>query len=363
MFEKMFASKQAVVTDPIQDEHERLILKAKTTAKTLAQKNLPKLTGETLAPYIEGLRNSYQSMYSRYNSNHQAESLKELTNAEQTHSNSLREQLEGKVTHLKDAIRRATLEREAMPEVKPAVDGGWKVHLFLLFLAMLDATFCKSAFSMYDRSNNLFQLIVFVGMVALFSVLPVVLVKVYRSTKESPNRYFIWGSIGFVLIAGWTVLGIFRSTLIQNIGSTTLDYVQTGGSIPLNPLFFVAINLMFTLISCLCYAFYSPNDEEKSLAAKTQGADSKLANLERQLQAAEENLSRIPDRVYQGHLRRSESAAESKRIGERISALYKECISIFIEENTIYRSDLGRPACFDSNIPDLNFSNVTTKTK
>ena len=363
MFENLFNSKEAVVTDPIQDEHERLIKNAKGTAKTLAQKNLPKLTGDQLAPYIEGVRSSYQSMYSRYNNNHQTESLKDLTNAEITHSSSIRQQLEDKIHNLKDAIRRATLEREAMPEVKPDEDGGWKVHAFLLFLALLDASFCKSAFAMYDRSNNLFQIAIFVGMVALFSALPVVLVKVYRSTKESPNRYFIWGAIGFVLIAGWTVLGIFRTTLIQNTGSTTLDYVQTGGSIPLNPIYFTCINLMFTLISTLVYGFFTPNDEEKSLTAKTQGADTKLAQLERQLQAAEDSLSKIPDRLYQGQLRRSESAAESKRIGERINALYKECLSVFIEENTIYRSDHGRPACFDANIPDLNFSNATNKTK
>ena len=125
MFENVFKTKEAVITDPLQVEHEKLILKAKSTAKTLAQKNLPKLNDDTLTPYIEGLRSSYQSMYSRYNNHHQAESLKDLSSAEQTHSNSIREQLEGRITHLKDAIRRASLERENMPEVKPVEDGGW----------------------------------------------------------------------------------------------------------------------------------------------------------------------------------------------------------------------------------------------
>jgi hypothetical protein len=357
MFENLFKSDEGV-TDPIQDQHEKVIVpKAKATTKSLAQKNLPALTGDQLAPYLEGVRGMYENLYHRYNTNLQVENSKDLTSAEQVHSTSTREYLEKKVRNFTDGIRRATLEREAMPEIKQPDKHNWTAHGLVFFLALTESLFTRRALTIFDSNNNLFLIIILIGLTGFFMLLPAVLVKLYHATKEKKHRFLIWGGVALILVSGFAVLGIMRSVFLKNMGLSTMDDVQAGSSITLKPIYFVGINLMFLLVSTLIYAFMVPDEKEKALVAKAKALDDKIAKMERDLERAEQDLQRIPERLYQGQVRKSEMAAESRRLAERINSLYRECISIFVEENTLYRNDHGRPDCFDAPVPDLIFTN------
>jgi len=352
------------VVDELQEDHEKKYLpKCKSLGRSLGLKGLPALQGDRLDSYTEGIRGMYQSMFSKYNTNLQGEVSKELLNAEQSHSVGMKENLQKKIKEISESLWKFTKERESLPEVLVEEKGTWKIHIVLFVISLTDSLFTRRALAIFDQSNPVILFCLLLGLIGFYWFTPIVIVRLFRATKDHKNKVAIWSAVVIILVAIFWAFAAVRASYISTRGDTSLDYIETGSRVPLHPVYFVLINIGFLLISSLVYAFYIPEQSQINLAAKTKALDAKIADLERKLAAAETQLHEMPQKMLQGHQRRADSAAESKRLAERINALYREALSAFSEENVLQRPDHGRPDCFDAPIQDLNLISNNVKNK
>ena len=180
--------------------------------------------------------------------------------------------------------------------------------------------------------------------------LPHAVIGIYRATEESRYRHPIRIVTAAVILLGFYVLAVMRGMYLQNIGATTMASVRAVTTMPLKSWFFMAVSLLFMVVTCYC-AFLLPDKGQKKSNVRAKQIDGKLADLDNEIARLEREHMDIPDRLYASEQRVSRQQLDGESVRQRFEALHTEAIHAFITSNQTYRSD--QPTCYNDPIPSL----------
>lgn len=345
----MFKTRQRE-SDPLDAFRSQMIAKAEAKGKSLAQQGLPKTTFDTLSTYTgeftAGFRSKLSECLKPYEGNHDR-----LAQAEKESLTGKGLRIEKLLEKHRESYRKLNLEKESLPHNDYESHKTFGLWVVIFILAAAEGIFAHPAFRLFDASNNLMQYMLLAGLVIFFVFLPHAVIGIYRATEESRYKVVIRTATGATILMGFYVLAVMRGMYLQNIGSTTMTSVKAMSALPLKSWFFMAVSLLFMVVTCYC-AYLLPDKSQKKSNVRAKQIDDKLAELEAEIDKLERDHMAIPDMVYASEQRVSRQQIDRDSIRQRISAMHAEVIHAFITSNQTHRSD--QPSCYNDPIPSLN---------
>lgn len=337
--------------DPIDAFHAKMVSTAESKGKSSAAQGLPRPTGDTLSSYTGTITASYRSQLSQtlrpYAGDHDR-----MFQTEKESLNSKSERIERLLDKSKESKRTLILERDSLSHTDYETHKTLGLRIIIVVLAIAEGIFALPAFRLFDSSNNLFQYFLLAGLVTFFIFLPDALIGIYRATEQSRYKHLIRIATIAVVLTGLYVVAIMRTTYLQSISTTTMRDVKAVSALPLKGYFFVAISLLFLVVTCYC-SYLLPNRDEKKSNGRAKQIDTKLSNLDDEIRGYEQELQNIPDRLYASEQRISRMQVDAESIKQRFTSLHLEAIHAYISSNQTHRSDRSHPACFNDEIPSL----------
>lgn len=349
MLDKIFKPKSTEV-DQVSAFHSEMLQTAAAKGKTAAEQNLPG-PNDKLSTFTGVITSAYRSRMAQalkpYSGN-----MSRLMKAEKDTLTQNKQQNEKQLERLRENRRTLKLELGALAfndyESHKTL-GLWAV---IICLGSFEGIFSFPAVKMFDSSNALFQYVLLAGLIAFFIVLPRSLNGIYRATADVANGWIIRAITVCVVLAGFWVIAVLRTSYLQNIGSTTLNTVQVGSAMQLKPIFFLGISCLFLVTTCYC-DYLIPTREEKKSNLRAKQLDQKIADLDRQISGLESEVNSIPDTLYSSEKRFARQRVEADAIRDRFEGMHQEALYAFISSNQANRAG-EMPACFSAELPKLN---------
>jgi len=319
-------------------------------AKSLALKGLPKAENDILSAYTSSYTAGYKGVLVQqlksFGGDHDR-----LAQAERDNLIERRTRIEKKLEKALETKRTMDINREEIP-ADYRVRNNFPNYAAIGVIAFGEAILSKSALSIFDNANNLYQVFILACLTLIYVLLPASIIKVYRATEEAEHKHIIRIGFGAIIIAGFFVIAILRTTFLQNIGTTTLDDVKASSTLPIKPIYWIGLNMLFLVVSVYCASLIETRDEKK-INIKAKDLDKKLKGLDEEIREYERQLDDIPNKLYEIERRLDRQKTEEESVKQRITSLHVSCINSFITTNNLYRTDGAHPTCYDDPIPSL----------
>lgn len=349
MLDTLFKARQRG-GDPLDDFHSKMIAKAVAKGKSLAEQGLPNTTFDKLSTYTGEITAGYRSKLS--------DSMKAYGGDHARLAQAEKESLTGKGLRIekllekhRESYRKLRIEKDSLPHNDYESHKTFGLWVVIVVLAAAEGIFAHPAFRLFDASNNFLQYLLLAGLVVFFTFLPHAVIGIYKATEESRYKTPIRIGTGVTILMGFYVLAVMRGMYLQNIGSTTMANVKAVSTLPMKPWFFMAVSMLFMVVTCYC-AFLLPDKSQKKSNVRAKQIDGKLAELDAEISRLERDHMAIPDMVYASEQRVSRQRQDGESMKQRINAMHVEAIHAFITSNQTYRTD--QPTCYTDEIPSLN---------
>ena len=335
--------------DVLEKAHSTLRAKAEVLGKNAGLKDLPS-DSQTLLQHLGPITGGYRNLINMYC---KKPSGKEDTIATLKQKSATEKQvhLSTRLQKLQDKEQTLLLEREELPEVEGEEKASPWIHIMIVCIALFEAIFSRKAASVFDSGNNIIQIIIIWVLTAIFIALPHGLVRVYRNTKHSQYRLFIWGGITVIILAGFFALAQMRSLFIANLSLSSVEKTTTGPTLTLAPIYFIFIQTLLLFISTMCASFL-PSSEDKKRGSNIKNIDKRIADTQAEISRIENELGgAISERSLREEMSKADSEARTEAMRERIKSMFEESAGVFVSTNARWRKT-PMPECMN-NIPEL----------
>lgn len=311
--------------------------------KDLAAMNKPEpectkdvYSGVINGAYSKMMMSAKKEMQSEIESHHiiseKEEADKQLTD--------LSKQLESKETNLR--LKKRELEKCDKSLLKRAKRYRW-TRLLLMFLVLVDLLLSGVALQSMGYPlvvSYIIGLAIGIGIFFLAENLPEIISK----GKTPVQRRLITFAIFCLLFAVFYVLGIFRSTSFSG-------NEEFGSGI--HPLYFVALNMFFSVIASLVVFFNGLKKHEKKTLDEYKLALEDVEQLEVEIDKLKAQIKDVRKTQAESELARRQIQIYAHDIQELIQRFYEESQKTFYSTNLIHRSDGKTPKFFEDEIPQL----------
>jgi len=318
------------------------------SARSLGERNLPALTGDSLVPYISEIKSSYERLSSEILQHLQPEAHFPEGKLDITRGREKEANLQWAIEQKEEKTKQ---EEEHLGKFNPKSMIRWVRRVFMLLgsLMFAEVLYNTKAFQVIGENllfSFLLSLFASIG-VLLFGDLTAMLYKM----QPTRLRRLVVVALSFLIVG----------CLFYGLAILRADYLAAHGR-TVNPLIFISINLFFFIVSVLVSYFFLPSWAEIKEYMHLMKIYHPLQESKRVLDSLKSEQEQLKDALNEMTKARVRCLHYAQYVNHTIDKMYHEAIGLFIRINLMYRTDRKTPDCFALELPKPDLGNVDFKS-
>jgi hypothetical protein len=217
----------------------------------------------------------------------------------------------------------------------------------LTAIILLGEIFFNTGAFQVTGENMLFALVISIGISITVALSTHIVPFLYKSAKNAFQRRMVVLISLLIMTILFTALAILRSTYFS-IHNVTI-----------NPFYFVIINLVFFIVSCLISYFILPPWEKIKVIAHRFRLHNIISKREKEIEKLKEERTKLKVAITEKTKDRLIIIHYAGYIGNIIRKIYSHAVEVFKITNMSFRSDQKTPKCFSDVLPEPDIEDIS----
>jgi hypothetical protein len=343
----LFTNKKA---PDLEKDHAAMLPRWEALGKATALKGLPTPAGDHLGSHVSQITATYRAFMAKYGKRSSSTDTR-IAEMERSNISERQKATRARLKEMLDKQRKHNLEQEELPEITDKGKPQIGLYIVTFLLSISEALVTKKALQIYTANNNLMEIVLLIGLIVLFCIIPHALVGIYRGMEGNKYRSVTLTGISIFIVSVFMVLSLIRISSIQN---STLGSVS-GINMPMPEVksFYLTLIQLFLLFGSVYIASKFRSKNIKELIQKKRELEVKVSQINNEVAKLEGELQSLPIHMFQSETMREDTHISVTATQQLITSYYEQAVSAFISANVTYREDGAYPDCFLQEFPKL----------